>query len=125
MHAPCDQQRYRGSAAQVMGLLSTGTKTAVVCLRVANHRRTKVWLEVWQRHPVSELVMAESPQMQVLNLPSSHFRSFAAAVDGGGAMVGLVRTLTSTWAQNIAVARTVEVVGSQMQSVSGFHVRSS
>jgi hypothetical protein len=75
-------------------------------------------------HPVSALEKAESPQMQVLNLPSSHFQSFAA-VGGGGAMVGLVQTLTSTLMRNIEVARKVEVVGSRMQSVSGFHARSN
>lgn len=63
--------------------------------------------------------------MQVLNLPLSHFQSFAAAVGGGGAMVGLVQTLTSTLMRNIEVARKVEVVGSRMQSVSGFHARSN
>lgn len=75
-------------------------------------------------HPVSALEMAESPQMQVLNLlPSSHSQSFA--VGGGGAMVGLVQTLTSTLMRNIGGARKVEVVGSQMRSASGFHARSN
>lgn len=75
-------------------------------------------------HPVSALEMAESPQMQVLNLPSSHFQPFAA-VGGGGAMVGLVQTLTSTLMRNTEAARKVEVVGSRMQSVSDFHARSN
>ena len=75
-------------------------------------------------HLVSALEKAESPQMQVLNLPSSHFQPFAA-VGGGGAMVGLVQTSTSTLMRNIEVARKVEVVGSRMQSVSGFHARSN
>lgn len=73
--------------------------------------------------PASALEMAESPQMQVRSLPSSRFQSSAAAVDGGGAMVGLVQTLTSTLMRNTAAARKVEVVGSRMQSVSGFRER--
>ena len=73
-------------------------------------------------HLVSALEKAESPQMQVLNLPSSHFQPFAA-VGGGGAMVGLVQTSTSTLMRNTAAARKVEVVGSRMQSVSGFRER--
>lgn len=72
-------------------------------------------------HPVSALEMAESPQMQVLNLPSSHSQSFA--VGDGGAMAGLVQTLTSTLMRNIEAARKVEAVDSRMQSVSGFHAR--
>ena len=76
-------------------------------------------------HPVSALEKAESPQMQVLNLPSSHFRSFAAAVDGGGAMADWVQTLTLTLMRSIEAARRVGVVGSQMQSVNGFHERSN
>ena len=75
-------------------------------------------------HPVNALETAESPQMQMLNPPSSHSQSFDA-VGGGGAMVGLVQTLTSTLMRNIEVARKVEVVGSRMQSVSGFHARSN
>jgi len=75
--------------------------------------------------PVSELEMVGSLQMQVLILPSSHFRSFAAAVDGGGATASLVQTLTSTLAQSIEEARKVEAAGSRMQSVSGFHARSN
>jgi hypothetical protein len=63
--------------------------------------------------------------MLVLSLPSSRSRSFAVAADGGGAMASLVQTLTSTLAQNIGVARKVEVVGSRMQSVSGFHAQSN
>ena len=97
--------------------------TAVAYLRAANHRRTKVWVEVWRMRPASALEMAESPQMQVRSLPSSRFQSSAAAVDGGGAMVGLVQTLTSTLMRNTAAARKVEVVGSRMQSVSGFRER--
>lgn len=82
-------------------------------------------MEVWRRHLVSALEMAESPLMRVLSLPSSHFQSFVAAVDGGGAMVGLVQTLTSTLMRSIAAARKVEVAGSRMQSVNGFHARSN
>ena len=74
-------------------------------------------------HLVSALEKAESPQMQVLNLPSSHFQPFAAVGGGGGAMVGLVQTSTSTLMRNIEVARKVGVVGSRMQSVSGFRER--
>lgn len=99
--------------------------TAGAYLRAANHRRTKVWVEVWRRHPVSVLEMAESPQMQVLSLPSSHFQSFGAAVDDGGAMVGLVQTLTSTLMRSIAATRKVEVAGSRMQLVSGFREQSN
>jgi len=75
-------------------------------------------------HPVSALEKVGSPQMQVLNLPSSHFQP-VDAVGGGGAMVGLVQTLTSTLMRSTVAARKVEVVGSRMQSVSGFHARSN
>lgn len=74
---------------------------------------------------MSALETAESPQKQVLNLPSSHFQSFAAAVGGGGAMVGLVLTSTATLMRNIEAARKVEVVGSRMQLVSDFHAQSN
>ena len=75
-------------------------------------------------HPVNALETAESPQMQMLNPPSSHSQSFDA-VGGGGAMVGLVLTSTATLMRNIEAARKVEVVGSRMQLVSDFHAQSN
>jgi hypothetical protein len=97
---------------------SMGKMLAVAYLMAGSHRRMRMSVAVWRKHPVSAREMDGSPQMGVPNLPSLHFQpSDVAAVDGddGGWVPTaglLVQTLTSTLAQSTAAARKVEEGGS-------------